>query len=117
METQRKPVSEDLLLKNAELYLAGLDRTRARVVVEFAETRLGRAKLVGPRWNAVLAEVQEGAPDPLAEARVNVVAGEVTRDLTTAYTSLARANSLLVEAAAVKEEIGKPAQPAKEKTP
>jgi hypothetical protein len=117
MQSLRKPLSEELLLKNAELYLAGLDRTRARVVVEFAETRLGRAKMVGPRWNAVLAQVQDGAPDPIQEARVNVVAGEVTRDLTTAYTSLARANSVLVEAAAVKAETTVKADPAKEKAP
>ena len=117
MATLRKPLSEDLLLKNAELYLAGLDRTRARVVVEYAETRLGRAKLVGPRWNTVLAQVQEGAPDPIEEARVNVVAGEVTRDLTTAYTAVARANSVLVEAAAVKEETTVKTEPAKEKAP
>jgi hypothetical protein len=117
METQRKPVSEDLLLKNAELYLAGLDRTRARVVIEYAETRLGRAKLVGPRWNAVLAQVQEGARDPIQEARVNVVAGETTRDLATAYTTLARANSVLVEAAAVKRETAKPPEPDKGQTP
>ena len=78
---------------------------------------MGRAKLVGPRWNAVLAQVQEGAPDPIEQARVNVVAGEVTRDLTMAYTALARANSVEVEAAAVKEETALKVEPDKEKAP
>jgi hypothetical protein len=114
--TKRKPLSESLL-ENAELYLDGLDRARARVIVEFAETRLGRAKMVGPRWRSVLAQVQEGAPDPLELARVNVVAAEATRDLTIAYTSLARANSTLVEAAAVKEETAGPLESKKDTAP
>lgn len=117
-ELKRKSTSDaEDLLKNAELYLAGLDRTRARVIVEFAETRLGRAKMVGPRWRAVLAQVQENAPDPVEKARVNVVAAEATRDLTLAYTAVARANSALVEAAAVKEETAPLGKPDKDKTP
>ncbi len=116
VKAKPKPLSEELL-ENAELYLEGLDRTRARVIVEFATTRLGRSKMVGPRWLAVLAQVQEGAPDPLEQARVNVMAAETTRDLTLAYTALARANSALVEAAAVKEETGRGSEPAKDKAP
>jgi hypothetical protein len=116
VEAKPKPLSESLL-ENAELYLDSLDRARARIIVEFAETRLGRAKMVGPRWTAVLAQVQDGAPDPIEEARVNVVAAETTRDLTVAYTALARANSVLVEAAAVKEETAQSTDPGKDKAP
>jgi len=47
--------------------LAGGDRTRARVIGEFAETRLGRDRLIGSRWNAVLKEM-EGGDDELASA-------------------------------------------------
>jgi hypothetical protein len=93
VEATHKEMLPDFLLKTAELYLSGLDRTRARVVGEYAETHLGRAKMVGPRWNAVLAQMQDTTPDPLVQARADVVAGEVTRDLTLAYVALARSTT------------------------
>jgi hypothetical protein len=41
------------LLRTSELYLAGGDRVRAGVVLEFARARAGKKGLVGPRWAAV----------------------------------------------------------------
>jgi hypothetical protein len=99
----------DFLLRTVEFYLVGGDRTRARVVAEFADTRLGRDKLTGSRWNAVLKEM-EGSADELANATgTRVVIGEATRDLTLAYTALARAtNARLSAEAADHESAGAP---------
>jgi hypothetical protein len=94
----------DFLLRTVELYLAGGDRTRARVIGEFAETRLGRDKLSGPRWNAAL-KGMEGSDDELASAvGTQVVIGEATRDLTLAYTALARATNARLSAEAADDE-------------
>ena len=90
VDTSSKDLLADFLLRTMELYLAGGDRTRARVVGEFAETRLGRAKMTGARWKAVLTALQGSDDDSAAATRAQVVAGEVTRDLTLAYTALAR---------------------------
>ncbi len=77
----------EFLLRTVEFYLAGAERTRARVVAEFAETRLGRDKLTGPRWNAVL-KAMEGSDDELASSvGARLVIGEATRDLALAYTA------------------------------
>jgi hypothetical protein len=53
------------LLQTAELYLAGGDRVRAGVVLEFARARAGR-RLTGPRWAAVAraASARTAAPPP-----------------------------------------------------
>ena len=78
----------------------GADRTRARVVAEFAETRLGRDKLTGPRWNAVLKQM-EGSNDEVANSLgMQVVIGQATRDLTLAYTAIARATNARLSAEA-----------------
>jgi len=42
------------LLRTSELYLAGGDRVRAGVVLEFARARAGKKGLTGPRWAAVI---------------------------------------------------------------
>jgi hypothetical protein len=74
------------------------------VVSEFAETRLGRVNLKGPRWKAVLNELQ-GNDDALpAAVRAQLVDGEITRDLTLAYTALARAAASRVSAEAAGDE-------------
>ena len=90
----------DFLLRTVEFYLQGADRTRARVVAEFAETRLGRDKLTGPRWNAVLKQM-EGSNDEVANSLgMQVVIGQATRDLTLAYTAIARATNARLSAEA-----------------
>lgn len=56
------------LLRTARLFLDGGDRVRARVLCEYAQTRLPRATLRSRPWRSVLAEVRrreaaaEGAP-------------------------------------------------------
>ena len=99
-----KDLLSDFLLRTMELYLAGGDRTRARVVGEFAETRLGHGKLTGARWKAVLGDLQGSDDDLVAAAQTQMVAGEVTRDLTLAYTTLARATAARVSAEAAGEQ-------------
>jgi hypothetical protein len=94
----------DFLLRTVELYLLGGDRTRARVVSEFAETRLGRAKLKGARWKAVLNELQGNDEALAAAVRAQLVDGEITRDLTLAYAALARATASRLSAEAAGDE-------------
>ncbi len=55
----------DHLLRTSELYLAGGDRVRAGVVLEFARARAGKKGLVGSRWAAVVRGVAgQGEPPP-----------------------------------------------------
>ena len=104
VDTSNKDQLGDFLLRTVELYLVGGDRTRARVVTEFAETRLGRAKMTGARWKAVLNEFQ-GSDEALAgAARTQQVNGEITRDLALAYTALARATAARLSAEAASDE-------------
>jgi hypothetical protein len=104
VDASSKDLLGDFLLRTMELFLAGGDRTRARVVGEFAETRLGRARMTGARWKAVQSELQRNDDDIAATARTQVIAGEVTRDLTLAYTALARAASSRLSAEAASDE-------------
>jgi hypothetical protein len=53
----RAPALGDHLARTAELYLAGGDRARAGVVLEFARSRLPRAALAAPRWARIAAGV------------------------------------------------------------
>jgi hypothetical protein len=103
VEASNQDLLGDFLLRTMELYLAGGDRTRARVVGEYAETRLGRAKMASVRWKAVLGELQR-SDDDVATVRTQLVAGEVTRDITLAYTALARAAISRVSAEAARDE-------------
>jgi len=98
VEASHKELLGDFLLRTAELYLEGFEHTRARVVGEYAETRLGRAKMTGPRWNVVLNEMQSDDEAARAVVRANVATGEVTRDLALAYTALARSTSVRLSA-------------------
>jgi hypothetical protein len=56
---------QDHLLRTSELYLAGGDRVRAGVVLEFARARAGKKDLPGPRWAAV-ARAASGRSEPSA---------------------------------------------------
>jgi len=115
VEKSAKGLLGEFLLRTVEFYLAGNDRTRARVIGEFADTSLGRAKMSGPRWNAVLKELEgtdayldgdtrtqaslgDGTRGSNGSTRARVLMGEATLDLTLAYTALARANSARLSA-------------------
>ena len=117
VETNNKKLLGEFLLRTVELYLAGNDRARARVIGEFADTSLGRDKMTSPRWNAVLKELEgtdayldgdtrtqasigDAARGLGGSSRARVLIGEATRDLTLAYTALARATSARVSAEA-----------------
>ena len=102
VDASNSGVFGEFLLRTMELYLVGGERTRARVVSEFAETRLGRAKMTGPRWKVVLNQLQESDEPPSTAARTQLVDGEITRDLTLAYTALARATASRVSAEAAR---------------
>jgi hypothetical protein len=55
------------------------------------------------RWKAVLGELQR-SDDDVATVRAQLVSGEVTRDITLAYTALARAAISRVSAEAARDE-------------
>jgi hypothetical protein len=103
VEASNQDLLGDFLLRTMELYLAGGDRTRARVVGQYAETRLGPARMTSARWKTVLAELQT-SDDDVAVARAQLVTGEITRDVAMAYTALARAASSRVAAEAARDE-------------
>lgn len=87
------------LLRAAELYLAGGDEARARVMVEYAETRLPPRVLAGPAWRAVAARLNRGSSGPSAaaaeaEARVEALATAVARDVAAAIGIVARGRAV-----------------------
>jgi len=80
----------DHLARAAELYLAGGDRIRAGVVLEFARSRLGRSDLASPRWTRVALGVS-GRPSRTAPPRPELVGAE--DDLGAAEKALASARA------------------------
>jgi hypothetical protein len=83
----------EYLLRTAELYLQGGDRARARLLCEFADTRLGRSALTGARWAAVLVQARLPEEEPPVSS-TELTSAEATRDLAVSYTALARAARL-----------------------
>jgi hypothetical protein len=86
----------DHLLRTAELYLAASDLVRARVVVDYADTRAGRNGFGGSRWVAVRNQVR-GAGEDSARATSSsfeMLATEGARDLASAYGVMARARAV-----------------------
>jgi hypothetical protein len=90
----------DYLLRTAEMYLLGKDTVRARLVCVFAESRLGRAAMTGPRWRAVLDQILYSRQESGPPANHDAAIAEATRDLAQAYRTLARAVRARLEAAA-----------------
>lgn len=90
----------DYLLRTAEMYLQGKDTVRARLVVEFAESRLGRASMTSARWRSVLEQILYGHDEPAPSAANESAMAEATRDLAQAYRTLARAVRARTAAAA-----------------
>jgi hypothetical protein len=82
------------LVRTAELFLAGGDRARAQLLLDYAESRLLRRQLSGGRW----AGVRKGLAEPDDDSRPTVVerlqreilTTEAARDLANAMTALAR---------------------------
>ena len=86
------------LLRTAELYLAAGDVVRARVVVDYADTRSGpRATgFTGPRWVAVRNGVRGASDDGSGSvlSAFDALATEGARDVAAAWGSIARARTV-----------------------
>lgn len=78
----------DHLLRAAEMYLAAKDPARARTLYEYADGRVGRKRMVGPRWAAVIALV--GGPDNHAHHAADSLITDAARDVAEAYTTVSR---------------------------
>jgi hypothetical protein len=86
----------DHLLRTAELYLAAGDVVRARVVVDYADTRTTKNNgFGGPRWQAVRGQVRGANEDGgSALSAFETLATEGARDVASAYGSIARARTV-----------------------
>jgi tetratricopeptide (TPR) repeat protein len=78
----------DHLLRSAEMYLAAKDLARARTLFEYAEGRIGRKNMAGPRWAVITAAV--GGVDAHAQRQRDESMGGTARDLAEAYTTMSR---------------------------
>jgi len=76
------------LLRSAEMYLAAKDLARARTLFEYADGRVGRKNMTGPRWAAVTTAV--GGIDAHAQRQHDQSVGGATRDVAGAYTTMSR---------------------------
>lgn len=78
----------DHLLRASEMYLAASDLARARTLYEYADGRIGRRRMAGPRWAAVTVAV--GGVDARARRASDTAITQAARDLAEAYTTLSR---------------------------
>jgi hypothetical protein len=96
--TAEGPGLADHLLRTIELYLAAGDLVRARVVVDYADTRSGgrNSAFTGPRWATVRSQVrgvsEEGGRSTLSA--FETLAAEGARDVAGAYGAIARARTV-----------------------
>jgi tetratricopeptide (TPR) repeat protein len=79
----------DHLLRSAEMYLIAQDSARARTLYEYADGRVGRKRLAGPRWAAVAAATVGINGHGNAQSDETAVT-EAARDLAAAYTAVSR---------------------------
>jgi hypothetical protein len=79
---------DDHLLRSAEMYLAAKDLSRARTLFEYADGRIGRKRMVGPRWAAVTAAV--AAVDVHTRHVYDDVTTQAAREVAEAYTAVSR---------------------------
>jgi hypothetical protein len=100
------PDLPDHLLRAAELYLEGSDLARARLIVEYAQTRLARKSLGSARWVAAqkelvarLAAGESSGPEP-APMPVAIDAEAIARDVTAALGAVKRARLVIGDAGA-----------------
>jgi hypothetical protein len=86
------------LLMATEIFLDGQNFARARVIAEFAQTRLPKADLAGPRWTAVM-KALAGQPDddlpPSTYAALNAELKAAAADLRSARDVMGKAKGLL----------------------
>jgi hypothetical protein len=84
----------DHLLRTAELFLAGGDRPRAQLLLDYAETRLVSRQLSGGRWTAVRKGLDAPDDDPrpagVEQLQREILTTEAARDIANAMTALAR---------------------------
>jgi tetratricopeptide (TPR) repeat protein len=78
----------DHMLRASEMYLAAKDVARARTLYEYADGRIGRRRMTGPRWAAVTSAV--GGIDPRARRESDNAINQAARELAEAYTTLSR---------------------------
>lgn len=76
------------LLRGCEMYLAAQDLARTRTLFEYADGRVGRRRMTGPRWAAVIAVVGNLAPQ--ARRETDAIVTQAARDVAEAYTALSR---------------------------
>jgi tetratricopeptide (TPR) repeat protein len=79
----------DHLLRSAEMYLVAKDPARARTLYEYADGRIGRKLLLGPRWAAVIAAVQ-GVDTDAKSGADEAALTEAAGDIAAAYTTISR---------------------------
>jgi hypothetical protein len=79
----------DHLLRSAEMYLVAKDPPRARTLYEYAEGRIGRKRLSGPRWAAVISAV-DGVASRGPRSDEDASLTETASDLAAAYTTMSR---------------------------
>lgn len=79
----------DHLLRSAEMYLIAKDPPRARTLYEYADGRLGRKRLSGPRWAAVISAV-EGIDSHGHRVDGDDSLAAAASDLAAAYTTMSR---------------------------
>jgi len=78
----------DHILRAAEMYLASKDLARARTLFEYADGRVGRRRMAGPRWAAVTTAV--GGIDAHSRRASDLAVTQAARDVAEAYTALSR---------------------------
>jgi hypothetical protein len=85
------------LLRTAEMYLQADDVVRARVVVDYADTRGGgkASGFSGPRWAAVRSKVAGATDEPTGStlSAFETLSAEGARDVAGAYGAMARARA------------------------
>jgi len=81
---------ESHLLRAAELYVLGKDRARARVVLDYAESRLARRRLAAGRWAALRRETRPDAGPSSGLTTNELQITEGLLDVAGAYRTLAR---------------------------
>jgi hypothetical protein len=88
------------LLRIVELYLAGDDRARAQLVVDYAESRLEAKELSAPRWVSVRKRLTGPTISEIERARKEriereIISAEAARDVADAVRLLARSKAEL----------------------
>jgi len=94
--TAEGPGLGEHLLRTTEMYIQAGDQVRARVVVDYADTRANKNHgFTGPRWVAVRNELRgsgEGGGSPASA--FEALATESARDVAAAYGTIARARTV-----------------------